>query len=65
MFATCPNNPSHERFYTVAHVMEEWVVDPHGEFIESGGCIEVTHPPNIDNVWVCVECGARALVTKR
>jgi hypothetical protein len=26
MKATCPNNPEHETFYTVAHVLQEWPI---------------------------------------
>jgi hypothetical protein len=65
LLARCPKNTAHKRFVTVAHVTEDWIVDEHGEFLESGGdgVGEVTHPPDPDNTWTCVECGAEAEVT--
>lgn len=68
MKATCPKNPKHKTFTTTAHVMQEWVVDEHGEFkfIEcerSGGCLEVSKKPDPDNLWTCYICGAEAKVT--
>ena len=55
----CPNDPSHKRFYTTAHVTEEWLVDEQGAFIEAvdtgGG--EAVHGPNHGNSWTCAECG--------
>ena len=62
MLARCPNNEEHKRFYTVAHVMEEWIVDEHGEFIEIHCGIQTTHKPDPQNTWVCVECDAEAVV---
>ena len=65
MTATCPNDPAHKRFVTVAHVTEDWMVDEHGEFLEvlSGGPQEVLARPLADNCWSCKECGAAAKVT--
>lgn len=37
MTATCPNDPAHKRFVTVAHVTEDWMVDEHGEPIPDHG----------------------------
>ena len=31
MKVTCPKNPAHNRFITVAHVTEDWVVDEYGD----------------------------------
>jgi hypothetical protein len=62
MKATCPNNPSHNRFVTVVHEMHEWVVDEKGDFIEDKECLEVTHDPDKDNTWTCYLCGAQAKV---
>ena len=56
---TCPNDPSHKRFYTTVHVTEEWLVDEQGDFIEvidTGGG-EAVHGPNHGNPWTCAECG--------
>jgi hypothetical protein len=55
----CPGGSSHKTFFTGAHVVEEWLVDEHGDFIEvtdNGG--EIASPPDPDNVWVCAECGS-------
>lgn len=61
--AICPNNKEHKRFITVAHVVQSWIVDERGNFIESISNDEVTHHPNIDNIWTCNECGAEAIVS--
>ena len=66
--ATCPNDPTHKTFITVAHVTEDWVVDEHGHFLHepseevSMGAGECTHPPHKDNTWSCEICGAEANV---
>lgn len=63
MLATCPNFPDHKRFYTTAHVMEEWLVDENGNYIEvSQESMEVVHGANPGNVWICHDCGAVAIV---
>ena len=58
----CPNNPNHNTFITTAHVVEEWVVDEHGNFIEhcGEGALETAHGPSHDNVWECASCGCAA-----
>jgi hypothetical protein len=62
--ATCPADPSHNRFITVAHITEDWVVNEHGEFITEGGpgAGEVVALPHPENTWTCVVCGAEANV---
>lgn len=62
ILATCPNNPDHKRFSTSAHVVEDWIVDEHGNFLANGGCTEVMHGPRVDNTWTCCECLAEAEV---
>jgi hypothetical protein len=62
MKAICPNNENHKKFNTTAHVVQEWVVDESGNFLEELSTLETTHPPTIDNVWYCSECGAEAEV---
>lgn len=65
MKATCPKNPDHKKFVTTAHVMQDWVVDENGEFLEEmNPCVEVTHFPSHENVWTCCAdgCGALAVV---
>lgn len=67
MHATCPTDPSHTTFITTAHVVEEWVVDGAGNFMETmpadGGALEVSHGPDPGNAWTCTACGALATVT--
>jgi len=60
--ATCPKDPKHKRFVTVATVLEEWEVNEHGDFLAPHGCIETVHMPDSDNVWECAVCGAQAEV---
>lgn len=66
MKATCPKNPEHKKFITVAHVTEDWVVDENGDFVElySGSETEVVANPHPDNTWTCAECGAEAKVDR-
>lgn len=50
------------RFYTTAHVMQEWEVDERGCFISvSEDCLEVTHGPDRGNTWTCSACGKEAI----
>lgn len=63
MKAVCPNDPKHDKFITVAHVAQEWLVDSEGDFLEHKGDLEVTHKPDKDNCWTCHYCGAEAIVT--
>ena len=60
MHARCPKDPKHKRFIATAHVFEEWIVGPHGEFIEQDGEREV-EPPELGQVWSCAECGEGAV----
>lgn len=62
MKAICPNNPNHKKFVTSAHVVEEWVVDESGNFVEVLSTLETAHGPNPDNLWFCYECGTDAEV---
>ena len=67
MKAICPKNQKHNQFVTTAHVMQEWIVDEKGEFIdinEGGECLEVTANPDPDNIWNCKTCGAIAKIEK-
>jgi hypothetical protein len=64
MKATCPKNPNHNRFSTVASVMEEWEVDEYGNFVEVLESLQTNHGPDPENSWYCLECGAEAEVTR-
>lgn len=47
-----------KRFYATAHIVEEWVVDADGEYLKtSAKCLEVTHYPDNEDLWICVDCG--------
>lgn len=47
-----------KQFYVTAHVVEEWLVDANGYFIETTGlALEVAHYPNNEDIWVCTDCG--------
>lgn len=63
MKAVCPDDPTHKRFVTVAHVVQDWVVDDEGHFIDEIETTETVHGPNPGNTWTCYECGAAAEVT--
>lgn len=54
--AVCPKDSTHDRFITTAHVVEEWVVTPEGDWTETVRSIETTHPPDKRNEWVCTIC---------
>jgi len=60
--AKCPKKCKNKQFVTTAHVMEEWKVDEHGDFIERVKFLEVTSYPDPENYWSCAECGAEAIV---
>jgi len=69
MKAVCPNNENHKEFVTVVHVIDEWVVDEEGNWIETKGDESQTedeglvHGPDAGNTWTCHTCGAEAEVT--
>lgn len=56
MFASCPKNPNHKRFITTAHVVENWIVDETGGFIDNLGSIETAQDPDPGNLWACADC---------
>ena len=64
MKARCPNDTSHKQFSTVVHVTAYWIVDEHGNWIDNDGSEsgELVHGPDRDNLWICVTCGAEAIV---
>ena len=50
-----------QAFCVTAHVTQDWVVDAHGDFIQSlNDCLEVTHFPDDDDIWDCNNCGYSA-----
>lgn len=64
MKVICSINEEHDRFVTTAHVVQYWVVDSKGTFLNELATIETTHAPNKDNTWTCLICGADAVVTE-
>ena len=62
MTATCPTNETHNHFITTAHVVEEWLVDRNGNWIETIETIETANGPDAGNTWTCAECGSEAIV---
>lgn len=53
------------QFTVSAHVVEEWLVDEEGSFlqvIQSG--LEVAHDPDDEDIWECFECGYSAAGSK-
>ena len=53
----CPNCGS-EEFFVTAHVTQDWLVDKDGEFVQvENDCVEVTHQPKDDDLWICADCG--------
>jgi hypothetical protein len=63
MKAYCPTDNTHRTFVTVAHVTEDWVVDPDGNFLytQDDSPHEVVADPSMDNIWYCSICGAEAV----
>lgn len=61
--ATCPTDPSHDRFVTTAHVQQDWVVNRDGDFVSELATLDTTHGPDSGNEWTCQTCGASALVS--
>ena len=60
--AVCPKNSDHQRFITVAHVSQDWIVDPKGHFLQClDGAVETVASPDTGNTWTCFECGQRAV----
>lgn len=57
----CPNG-CNRGFSTTAHVMQEWEVDGNGNYKDVlQECLEVTHKPDFENTWTCMECGEEAV----
>ena len=64
MKAICPNNREHDTFITTAHILQDWMVDSSGMHLSTiDECVQITHKPNIENIWECATCGAEAILT--
>lgn len=47
-----------EKFLVSPHVVQDWIVDKDGEFIECREeCVEVSHKPDDTDLWECCSCG--------
>jgi hypothetical protein len=67
MHLECPKSKRHKRFAVTAHVTEEWIVDPYGDFLKIGGIGDVTHRPDVESdnfYFTCATCGADAVRVK-
>lgn len=62
MKATCPNDTTHDRFSTAVEVLESWIVDAEGNYLETRETLEVVHGPGAHHKWHCAICGAKANV---
>jgi hypothetical protein len=63
MRAVCPNDYTHSRFLTDVSVKQGWVVDSHGNYMETRAqCLEIYKDVSRDEVWTCAICGAKAIV---
>lgn len=48
-------------FRATATVLQGWIVDSDGEFVEEyKSCIDVCHAPDDSDIWVCDKCGYKA-----
>ena len=46
-----------ESFCVSAHVVQDWIVDSNGTFMqEADSCVEVTHYPDDEDIWTCAKC---------
>ena len=46
------------KFEVITHVTQEWEIDRNGNFVKcNDNCMEVTHSPNDDDLWICTRCG--------
>lgn len=48
-------------FYVNAHVVQEWLVDENGDFMQTTeDCITVSHYPDDSDLWTCYNCSHEA-----
>jgi inorganic pyrophosphatase len=63
MRAVCPKNYAHDRFFTSVSVRQAWIVDSHGNYLETREqCVDVYKDVSSDEIWTCGICGAEAIV---
>ena len=63
MLVKCPNNPDHKRFVATAHMLEEWITDEHGNWLETVETLDVVSKPTPEDLWLCETCNEQAEVT--
>ena len=52
----CPKCGCKE-FFVTAHVTQDWLVDSNGDYLQTENeCVEVTHFPKNDDMWMCADC---------
>lgn len=58
----CPKCGTDTTFITVAHVAQDWEVDPEGNFIRATEeCCETVADPDTENIWTCTKCGSEGV----
>lgn len=58
----CPKCGTNTTFVTVAHISQDWEVDPDGNFQSIvADCLETVAEPDDGNIWTCKKCGAEGL----
>lgn len=61
----CPNNENHNRFIATAIVYQVWIVDEHGNYLETRDEAVETHTvPDPNDNWQCADCLSEALVMR-
>ena len=53
----CPKC-GNKKFYVIAHVTQEWIVDENGYCQEvEDDCVDITYEPDDYDPWECTKCG--------
>lgn len=58
---SCPKDPTHKRFTANARVVEAWVCDEHGDWLETAASLDVVDRPGEGDEWNCFECDTPAI----
>lgn len=61
----CPHCGNTERFIAPAVVVQDWIVDKDGEYIDTyEDCIDVITYPDEEITWYCAECYEEAIIVE-
>ena len=59
----CPKDPKHKKFVGTAHLAEDWILDEHGDWLDSLEPPQVMNYPDWD--WIhCADCDTQAKVVQ-